>query len=469
MALSDRTIQGAKPKTLKNHDGSTRLADDWLSDGGARGAGRLYLRVQPSGRKSFFFRCVGPSGERQALPLGEYKQSGARGLTLTAARDAANALTALLRSGVTDLRAHLEAEQRERERELEAADEADRQAKANATRGTLRVLIAGYISGLERAGKIDWKDANSVLRLHVIEPFPDLVDRKAAEIKPADLRPVLARLVDAKKGRTAGKARSYLHAAYAAAIRADFDPDAPAALCGFEIESNPVAVMPSMAHHNRAGQRVLSELELRAYMAKLPEQTIMTRLALELDLMLGGQRPTQLLRVKAADVDVTSNPGEIVLLDPKGARRQARVHVLPLVGRARELVTEALALNPTGPLFSNGADEYGKPIALRMDTLSSAVTQMSRAMVKAGEARSPFSMRDIRRTCETQLAAIGVSKDIRGQLLSHGLGGVQDRNYDRHGYWTEKVMALRGWERRLKAVATGKATTVTPIKRAATA
>ena len=224
-----------------------------------------------------------------------------------------------------------------------------------------------------------------------------------------------------------------------------------------------------MAHHNRAGQRVLSELELRAYMAKLPEQTIMTRLALELDLMLGGQRPTQLLRVKAADVDVTSNPGEIVLLDPKGARRQARVHVLPLVGRARELVTEALALNPTGPLFSNGADEYGKPIALRMDTLSSAVTQMSRAMVKAGEARSPFSMRDIRRTCETQLAAIGVSKDMRGQLLSHGLGGVQDRNYDRHGYWTEKVMALRGWERRLKAVATGKATTVTPIKRAATA
>ena len=148
MALSDRTIQGAKPKTLKNNDGTTRLADDWLSDGGARGAGRLYLRVQPSGRKSFFFRCVGPSGERQALPLGEYKQSGARGLTLTATRDAANALTALLRSGVTDLRAHLEAEQREREREREAADEADRQAKANATRGTLRVLIAGYISGL---------------------------------------------------------------------------------------------------------------------------------------------------------------------------------------------------------------------------------------------------------------------------------------------------------------------------------
>lgn len=465
MALSDRTIQGAKPKTLRNKDGTPYQADNWLSDGGARGAGRLYLRVQPSGRKSFYFRCVGPGGERQALALGEYQQSGARGLTLTAARDEANALTVLLRSGVTDLRAHLEAEQRAREREREAAEKAERQARADAERGTLRLLVEGYVDGLKRAGKIDWKDADSVLRLHVVEPFPDLAERKAAEIKPAELRPVLARLVDAKKGRTAGKARSYLHAAYAAAIRADFDPDAPQALCGFKIESNPVAVMPSMGHYNRAGQRVLSEAELRAYMARLPALSLMTRLALELHLMLGGQRPTQLLRVTAADVDVSADPGEIVLLDPKGARRQARVHALPLVGRAREIVAELLALRPSGPLFSNVAGDDGKPVPVRMDTLSAAVTAMSKAMVAAGDARSPFSLSDIRRTCETQLAASGVSKDIRGQLLSHGLGGVQDRNYDRHGYWSEKVRALRAWEKRLKAVVHRKNAEVTQINR----
>ncbi|NZA00592.1 hypothetical protein H0I39_00190 [Ottowia beijingensis] len=211
---------------------------------------------------------------------------------------------------MTDLRAHLEAEQRAIERERMAADEAERQARTEATRGTLRALLAGYTSGLERAEKVDWKDAESILRLHVLEPFPELADRKAAEIKPAELRPVLARLVDAKKGRTAGKARSYLHAAYAAAIRADFDPDAPQSLCGFRIESNPVAAMPSMAHYNKAGQRVLSEAELQAYMARLSGLSTMTRLALELDLMLGGQRPTQLLRVTSADVDVTADPGK---------------------------------------------------------------------------------------------------------------------------------------------------------------
>ena len=49
MALSDRTIQGAKPKTLKNNDGTTRLADDWLSDGGARGGDGGCLSLGKSG------------------------------------------------------------------------------------------------------------------------------------------------------------------------------------------------------------------------------------------------------------------------------------------------------------------------------------------------------------------------------------------------------------------------------------
>ncbi|NZA00589.1 hypothetical protein H0I39_00175 [Ottowia beijingensis] len=131
----------------------------------------------------------------------------------------------------------------------------------------------------------------------------------------------------------------------------------------------------------------------------------------------------------------------------------------------QEIVAEALALHPSGPLFTNMDDGHGKAIPVSVDTLSAAVTEMSKAMVKAEEARSSFSLRDIRRTCETQLAALGVSKDVRGQLLSHGLGGVQDRNYDRHSYWSEKVRALKSWEKRLKAVAQGKNEKVTPIRR----
>ena|SRR5579859_1210952 len=63
------------------------------------------------------------------------------------------------------------------------------------------------------------------------------------------------------------------------------------------------------------------------------------------------------------------------------------------------------------------------------NTLSALVKEISDAMVKEGEARAPFQLRDIRRTCETMLAGLKVSKDVRSHLLSHGLGGVQDQHY----------------------------------------
>ncbi|NZA00593.1 DUF4102 domain-containing protein [Ottowia beijingensis] len=41
----------------------------------ARAAGRLCVRIQPNGKKLFYFRASGAAG-RQSLPLGEYQQSG---------------------------------------------------------------------------------------------------------------------------------------------------------------------------------------------------------------------------------------------------------------------------------------------------------------------------------------------------------------------------------------------------------
>ena len=54
---------------------------------------------------------------------------------------------------------------------------------------------------------------------------------------------------------------------------------------------------------------------------------------------------------------------------------------------------------------------------------------------------------DIRRTVETRLQALGVSRDVRAQLLSHGRsGGVQAKHYERHDFLKEKAAALALWE-----------------------
>nr|BAL53116.1 hypothetical protein HGMM_F04D09C13 [uncultured Gammaproteobacteria bacterium] len=35
-----------------------------------------------------------------------------------------------------------------------------------------------------------------------------------------------------------------------------------------------------------------------------------------------------------------------------------------------------------------------------------------------------YCLREIRRTCETRMAEMGIGKDLRAQIQSHGLGGV---------------------------------------------
>jgi len=103
--------------------------------------------------------------------------------------------------------------------------------------------------------------------------------------------------------------------------------------------------------------------------------------------------------------------------------------------------------NDDGYLFSSD----GKSL-IRAETVSKAVQGICKEMLEAGEARSEFQMRDIRRTCETMFAARGVSQEVRAQIQSHGLGGVQNRHYDRHKYMEEKRDVLQKWEMTLNAL-----------------
>lgn len=176
-------------------------------------------------------------------------------------------------------------------------------------------------------------------------------------------------------------------------------------------------------------------------------------------MLLGGQRPVQLLRARAIDVDLSA--GHIALCDSKGARRQPR-HVVPLTREAGRILERRLKAHREGePLFSSDGRT-----AMRIETISVLVREIAAEMATANEIRELFQLRDIRRTCETMLASLGVSSDVRAQLQSHGLGGVQTRHYDRHDYMAEKRQALKTWERHLDRLKTGKTATVVPIRRA---
>ena len=422
--------------------------DEWMTDGAKRGCGALWARLSGTG-VSFYFRYT-HAGKKKAVALGVFDEDGSNGLTLAQARDRAGELSKIYQSGITDLHGELAHKREAAERAQRAADEAARREVEDAQRSTLRQLVDAYVGHLERQNKQSTKDVRSILTKHVLEVAPDLALAKAAEVPADEFVRLIGKLVEAGKGRTAGKCRSYLRAAYSLAIRSRTDPDAPLTLRAFGITANPIADIGALSKYNRARDRVLSAPELAAFMKRIETLPAGAQKdAVRLCVLLGGQRPAQLLRARPADVDLTGST--LTLHDPKGARQQPRRHVVPLTAHASEILERRLQGLGTGePLFSTD-----KRSVMRIETISVLVSEIAAEMVDRDEAREAFQLRDVRRTVETMLAGLHVSRDVRAQLQSHGLGGVQQRHYDRHDYMLEKRQALAKWARHLKRLQEG--------------
>lgn len=159
---------------------------------------------------------------------------------------------------------------------------------------------------------------------------------------------------------------------------------------------------------------------------------------LRFHLLTGGQRVEQLGRLTVADFDRAASA--VSLEDPKGRRSTPRRHVLPLVRPALEAL-EVMTAPGLGPyLFTITGGETGAVYSTAQHRLSRVVSTMHEAGELPG---GPFTMGDLRRTVETRLAEAGVSLEIRAQLQSHGLGGVQSRHYDRADYLAQKREALQ--------------------------
>lgn len=449
-------------------DGSGK---EWTPLKPDRGAGTLMLRAK-KGLGRWYFRYVGPDGKRVTLPIGRYAERSEDGaFTCSEAFAKARALAALTLDPTTaDIRGNRERQARNDVRAKAAEREAEAAAKrseALRTQFSLAKLCAAYSDCLETRGKSSAASVRSTLALHVAAAHPEIAAKPAQDVTKADGALIVRRLIEDGKKRTAGLVRSYLHAAYRLAQTAEGDPTAPAALIPFGIDMNPMAGVRAVVTDGR--DRVLTDDELRAFLGRIKQNGTPPGELVLMALMLGGQRPAQLARCTLADFDAEA--GTLTLHDPKGRRSKPRKHVLPLQGAtldriialaARARAQGAQARQQPALLFSNDGTRPAD-----FNKASAIVREISRQMVTAKESSKPFQMRDLRRTVETMLSAMGFGKDTRAQLLSHGLSGVQSQRYDWHDYLPEKRAVLIAWNARLDGITSGtQSGKVVPINRA---
>jgi integrase len=463
-------VRRSAPKALTIAAINALKAGKMAADGAVRpGHGSLKARRRKTATGSVveFIYVYQHSGRTSTLTVGRFSPTETEGaVTLVQARTEAARLQAIVKAG----------EDPKSKREHARLDAKIKQAThtaqlREAEKSTLAALCDEYVANLRSKGKTaSAYDVENLVKNHVKAAFPHLAELPAAAITPTHIAHILARLVGPaaksedqrevagkrlKKGRTALKLRSYLSTAFRYGLGAAVDPTAATGAATFGLTMNPVASVPStnMARQfNRAGTRALSISEFREYLLHVNAlPSTLTRLALTLQVLSGGQRLQQMLRLDTADIQ----PGAtLTLYDPKGRRAQARAHVLPILPEIQDVLNELAAINAAGPIFGSGES------VLRPETLSTAVKEIGDSMVSAGTAVASFRGGDIRRTIETLLAErLNVSKDVRAQLLSHGLSGVQDRNYDKGLHLAQKTSALRRWNDFIADLAIGNPVT----------
>lgn len=407
-----------------------------LSESLGRGVGTLRAVGTGNGRVTFQYRYIGVDGSRDALPVGIWSERGGDGgVTLAEARQKVRTWAARYAAGERDLRRALGFQRSKPSVPEGAIGERSRIEPFGGNEATFGDLLQAYAASLKILGKSSARAVENALRRHVERRFPLVWAAPAKDVSVDQLVEIVHAIVVAGKVTEARKVRSYLRAACSAAVAARQSPSAPAALRSIRASHNPARELLTVRGGRDARDRALSVAELQAYWRRI--QFGRDNALLRFHLLTGGQRIKQLSRVTIQDWDPESNT--LRLRDPKGRREAPRVHYVPLLRLARDAMVD-MDSGVLGPfLFTATAGRSG----VDYNGVRSRLARVAEAMDAAGElAGARFTPGDLRRTIETRLAAMGVSIEVRAQLQSHGLSGIQARHYIRHDFLDEKKNAL---------------------------
>ncbi|WP_296250364.1 tyrosine-type recombinase/integrase [Pseudomonas sp. UBA4194] len=387
--LTEKQIKAMKPREKEYQ----------VSDGrSVRGEGVLLVRIRVNGTKEFYFqRRVG--GTKIKSKLGVYPA-----LSLAAARDLCRV---------------------EKEVLVEA--------------GTFQDLLNAYVSKLEGEGAVSASDVEWSFKHYVAEPFPNLASRPAALIGPGDVRDIIVRMIDAGITTYCNRVRARLHAAFQMGVEQQFNPRSyQKAALKFGLVNNPVASVPVQSDWERAGDRALTTRELAHLWQLLPENlSLVTSELIKFLIASGGQRPEQLLAVERKQY----HDDHLVIRNKKGREGEPSVHVVPYNALMRDILHTMREIGETSAYPFEGKVP-GQ--SLHTNSLSRAVTKLCARHPEKFD--SPFTLRDLRRTCKTLMGVARISKELRDRIQAHALkGDVSSKHYDRYDYFHEKKDGLSRW------------------------
>lgn len=393
-----------------------------------RGTGRLGLRVGTTGTKTFIFRYFFDK-KRRFLTLGKFGEKTSE-LTLMKARRLADELSQLVLED-RDPKVVIA----EQEKALKV------KTKQLNSRGTLQQLLESYVIGMKDGGKRTYRAVESAFLKEVLAKLDHSIP--AADVPTSDFVRILAEMIDRGATTQSNRVRSYLHAAYRFGMQLDNNPRHRKRGLRFDIQHNPISAIPKQSDAERALTRHLSFEEMEMFFDLLPNvNRVGTQMVLVLKLcvFLGGQRPYEVMGTPWSSIDLDRR--EFVI--PAEVSKNKKLHLVPLSSSAIKILRSLKELNPNAAYPTKSSTNINKPV--RSDSLSHVVTRFR----KEHPNFSPFTPRDLRRTCKTLMGTLLISKTDRDKLQNHTLNDVSSKHYDHYDYYEEKKSAIEKWERKLQ-------------------
>ena len=457
--LTDAAVKRYKP-------GKTRRE---IPDSKATG---LYLVVQPTGAKAWALRFRRPDGRSAKLTLGPLDTSAEPAdepvvggpLTLGMARELAAKVHRERKRGV-DVVAEEKAKKERKRRE-------HTERFANTFGAAVRDFCHAYKPDRQHRLRY-WRFMSRVLGL--ADPpnggAPETIkgsladtwaDKPLAEINDVDVHTVVREARDHgipgmgkyNKGKSDARGRA-MHSALSLLFKWLLDERWPG------VTKNP-CVLVSRPKRATVRDRVLKPEELRFFWTATEQIGEPFGVLLKL-LLLTGCRREEVAGMRRREL---SEDGMAWII-PSSRAKNWREHIVPLPPLVRDLIDSVKRVGDEFVFTTNGKVPISSfsRVKARLDGLMLKAAQEP-ARAAGGDPDAvrirAWRLHDLRRTCATGMAGIGIQPHVVEAVLNHVSGakaGVAG-TYNQYAYVPEKTAALERWAAHVEALLTGKANSV---------
>jgi integrase len=313
--------------------------------------GGLYLLVKDSGAKSWVFRYM-LKGKARDMGLGPL--SGSEAVSLTKAREDAEALRVELRKGIDPLQ----------ERERKAAEAAAQAQAAKVASTTFKAVAERYIAD----NRDSWRNPKhrqqweNTLSTYV---YPVIGDLPVAEVGKAHVLEILEPIWKGKPetaSRIRGRIETVIDAATARKLRTGENPA--------RWRGHLAHVLPKRSRLTRGHHTALPYGELPAFVEKLRSRKAMAALALEFTILTAA-RTGEVIGATWEEIDLAKKVWTV----PANRMKAGREHRIPLSPRAVETL-EAVKINGGSFVFrgERGGKLSGMAMAMLLRRMGTDVT-----------------------------------------------------------------------------------------------